>query len=218
VGRSVCDGRHFRFVGVAVVTCRGNANTRCFQDVLRLHEHRIIAPYRARESDLTAIAFKLVICRSIDQTSSDHERFVQTTGIRLERRFKPSISSAANQRIPAAMAGTCVHTVFQVHALAANPGQDLSATDQTLGARDGMARRTDSRLDRSSVVGCRCGAACIRREPDNNKRRQCMRFAIARIAAACRFGRPPNCDCGNLRYLLLHITDQVARLQSILST
>jgi len=45
-----------------------------------------------------------------------------------------------------------------------------------------------------------------------------MRFAIARIAAACRFGRPPNCDCGNLRYLLLHITDQVARLQSILST
>ena len=204
--RSICDGRHFRFVGVAVVTCRSVARTQCVQDALHIHERGIIVPYRARESDLTAIAFKLVTCRSLDQTSSDHDRFVQTSGIRLDRRFKPSIPSPASQRIRAAMAGATAYPILQVHALAANPGQDISATNQTLRARYGMARRANSRLDRSSVVGGRFGAACIRSEPDNNKRRQCKRFAIARLTTR-RFGRPPNCDCENLRYSPLHVTD-----------
>lgn len=69
--RSVRDGRHSRLLGVAVVTCRSVANAQCIRDALRTCARGIIVPFRARESDLTATAFKLVTCRSLDATSSD---------------------------------------------------------------------------------------------------------------------------------------------------
>lgn len=56
-------------------------------------------------------------------------------------------------RIPAAVAGPEVHTDLQIHVVAANSSENVSAADQIVGTGHCMARRADPGLDPCPIVG-----------------------------------------------------------------
>lgn len=78
-------------------------------------------------------------------------------------------------RIPAAVAGPRVHTDLQIHVVAANSSENVSAADQIVGKGHCMARRADPGLDPCPIVG----------EP---------RVGIANCCTACRVTPHQNDD------------------------
>jgi hypothetical protein len=61
-------------------------------------------------------------------------------------------ASAPANRLPASTAGVDLHPDFQVHALAARAGQDVSFTREAVAPRHGLASRRHSPLDRRAGI------------------------------------------------------------------
>ena len=111
---------------------------------------------RARGPDRTSTTVDPVRPELVFIVKADHDPIAFNCAAHQYRIGRRSAGACPCHWIPAAVAGPRVHTDLQIHVVAANSSEDISAADQTVGAGDGMARRADSGLDHGPVSGWCC--------------------------------------------------------------
>ena len=123
-------------------------------------------PTRTRCPDLATVTGDPVNPELVSIVKVDHDPIAFSCPAHHYRIGRRSGDVCPCHRIPAAVAGPQVHTDFQVHVVAANSSEDVSAADQIVGTGHCMARRADPGLDPCPIVGeprvgiANCCTAC----------------------------------------------------------